>query len=294
MGDIFVANSEPMRNRTKTRPGYTLVELLIVIGIIGALMALLMPALASVRESSRRTECSNNLHQYGIALNSYHVSNRSYPIGNVPNKWWTFQSRLLPYIGGKDIYAMCDYNYPGDCFQQANSVPKELDPGNRVLPYDVCPNDPNAGKIWFSFSGFGRHGCTNYLGMMGTSSTAQDGIFFSNIKTKIADRDLKDGAGKTIIMGERGTPDDLYWGWTYCGYGADGTGDGDNLCSTRLGLSSGNSTDYHTRHFWSYHIDSAFFLFADGAVRSLQYNIDFATFQAMSTRATGEVFQPNW
>ena len=55
---------------------------------------------------------------------------------------------------------------------------------------------------------------------------------------------------------------DLYWGWTYCGSGADGSGDGDNLCSTQLGLSRGLPEGNDNLHFWSYHPARAMFLLA--------------------------------
>ena len=60
--------------------GFTLVELLVVIAILATLMALLLPAVQGVRESSRRTQCGNNLRQVNLALHQYHTSFNEFPI----------------------------------------------------------------------------------------------------------------------------------------------------------------------------------------------------------------------
>jgi prepilin-type N-terminal cleavage/methylation domain-containing protein len=95
------------------RSGFTLVELLVVIAIIGILVALLLPAIQAAREASRRSQCSNNLKQLGLALQGHHDAFKRMPPGsaddrlpfgndpNYPNSTWGGSSWLvyvLPYL----------------------------------------------------------------------------------------------------------------------------------------------------------------------------------------------------
>jgi prepilin-type N-terminal cleavage/methylation domain-containing protein len=124
--------------------GFTLVELLSVIGIISLLLAILLPAVQSAREASRRSRCLNNLRQIGLALANYESENQCYPIGytsalarnaNDPSTstvlyWGTFaiQVRLLPDLDLRNVYDSVNFvvgTRPADVFG-VGSTPSAL------------------------------------------------------------------------------------------------------------------------------------------------------------------------
>src|SRR5687768_17461057 len=98
----------------KLKRGFTLVELLVVIAIIGILVALLLPAVQAAREAGRRTQCTNNMKQLGLALHNRHDTLKSFPKGCVwntpttyydsPRSGWNYS--LFPFIEQKPLYDM--------------------------------------------------------------------------------------------------------------------------------------------------------------------------------------------
>jgi prepilin-type N-terminal cleavage/methylation domain-containing protein len=292
------------------KKGFTLVELLVVIAIIGVLIALLLPAIQSARETGRRMTCLNNLKQWGLALNAYQEAHDGvYPVGNVAPKnhlmsyeggYWGFQARLLPYIECDNIYKLCEPGFNNTsvdgCFGYVSSLPMANDFAKMIPPTDKCPNDLSVGVLDTlnnANSGNGLYACGSYLGVMGTSGSANDGILLHTWYTgAISLAKVTDGLAHTIIMGERGVSI-MDYGWPYCGYGNEltGTGEGDNILSTQSGLSPGAPDGSADFRFWSYHPNLCQFICADGSGHVLSYDIDLLTFQALSTRAKGEIFQ---
>jgi prepilin-type N-terminal cleavage/methylation domain-containing protein/prepilin-type processing-associated H-X9-DG protein len=134
------------------RTGFTLVELLVVVAIIGVLIGLTLPAVQSVRESARRSECSNNLKQIGLAAQQYHATHGKLPPGNsartagvcpgrqVPGVDTPSEDRanwailLLPYLGQEVLYRSYNHNEP-------NEAPVNKEVRETRVPTYVCPSD---------------------------------------------------------------------------------------------------------------------------------------------------------
>ncbi len=89
---------------TKRAGGFTLVELLVVIAIIGVLIALLLPAIQSARESARRTQCTNHMKQIGIAVHTFHDTDKFLPPVCVGSDRATFFTLILPFIEQQALY----------------------------------------------------------------------------------------------------------------------------------------------------------------------------------------------
>ena len=124
-----------MSSSRRNRHAFTLVELLVVIAIIGILVALLLPAIQAAREASRRSQCSNNLKQLGLALQNHHDVYKRFPTGcandlapsfgthatgaNWGSSWYVY---ILPYIEMGTMYGNWVLDGTSSGFQNANNL----------------------------------------------------------------------------------------------------------------------------------------------------------------------------
>lgn len=104
-----------MTFRRESLRGFTLVELLVVIAIIGILVALLLPAIQAAREAARRSQCTNNLKQFGIGLLNYHNSNNAFPKGwlvkgTSDGYYANANTKILPYLEETSLHGIYEQN----------------------------------------------------------------------------------------------------------------------------------------------------------------------------------------
>ena len=222
-----------MPERYRAHWAFTLVELLVVIAIIGILVALLLPAVQAAREAARRTQCSNNLHQIGIAMHNYHDAHGSFPIGQFDwvSSWgWegiyqgsgtsmmghTYFVQLLPFIEQSQLWGkyrpLMDIPSPsvlnhGGMREWRKHVPAEL---KTVIPSFVCPTDFGPPRVegghpdLIGFTG-------NYIMCAGSTTFGartwqsdifwrMNGIFYIYSSTRVGD--ILDGTSNTLLSGE--------------------------------------------------------------------------------------------
>ena len=85
-GAGFTGTERRLGGSDRRRRGFTVIELLVVVTVIGILVALLLPAVQQARETARQVQCRNHLKQLGLALHSYHSSRRSFPPGAIADR----------------------------------------------------------------------------------------------------------------------------------------------------------------------------------------------------------------
>ena len=290
--------STPCRRR---RTGLTLVELVIVIGIIGVLLTLFVPAIQRSRETARRVHCQNNLRQLAVALHNYHDVHTTLSSGwtgvaegrpaALAGPGWGWACQLLPQLDNWRGGTMVRFDRP--IMSVSNQQVRTFD-----MPVFRCPSGRSE-PTWL-ISGLSI-ASSNYVGAFGSQGwddtvaqrvgrpLAGDGVFFHNSSTKFSD--IADGLSNTVLVGERAgeVGRNLPSTWVGVVPGLDNAvarvvGTGETVPGTwsRPG-----------RGFDSGHVAGigagAHVIFGDGRVEFVSDRITAAVFRALMSRAGSEL-----
>jgi prepilin-type N-terminal cleavage/methylation domain-containing protein/prepilin-type processing-associated H-X9-DG protein len=296
------------------RRGFSLIELLVVIGLIGLLIGLLLPAVQSAREAAARTSCRNNLHQIGLACNNFHAVRGTLPPAFASVRTYAgvqyrgsgidlnWQVLLLPYLEQDALWKITLDAYRAELYAWNN--PPHVGLATVIRTY-ACPSD---GRVFAAITDDQGHTAAygSYQGVSG-GPDIRDGAMLSEQGVRITH--ITDGSSQTLLIGERppagrylagswytSYPFEAAWRTDDYWYGRwsamDVYWDGDvGRCRAPFHYGPGrlsNPCDFN--HFWSLHPGGAHFLFADGSVHFLSYSAE-PIMIALATIAGGEVVE---
>ncbi len=235
----------------------SLVEILVVMTVIGLLIALLLPATQSAREAARRSQCSNNLKQIGLALHNYHDTYGQFPpaaIGpyNVSrDRQFSWIVAILPFLEQQPLYDKLRLDLP--CDHPHNVAVLQIAPTALFCPSDPAPSA--------TLEGFPK---TSYVAVTGADSTLGAGSTRGVIGFEGGLRleEIVDGANNTIMVAE--VTDGGPWF-------AGGSGTARRI------------DDWVQKRTWSQHPGGGSFVFADGSVRFLSSATEPHTLRHLAT-----------
>ncbi|MBI2478554.1 MAG: DUF1559 domain-containing protein [Planctomycetia bacterium] len=294
--------------------GFTLVELLVVIAVIGILMALLLPAVQAAREAGRRMQCGNNLHQLVIAAHNYHDVHRRFPPGfllenatSLSGPFWS--SMLLPQLEQGVLFETIQFGAAWDI----DGSPNELACAT-FLSALRCPSSTAAEHL--TLQGITDRVPSNYLGCATgiasresgpdprASNFYSDGIFYNSSDTRMAD--VLDGTSSTVAIGEaefdirasgidHGGTVHIVDHWYIGSPGIHPSEVSEAVGSTAVPINAifdpNAFIDARELCFSSRHPGGAQVAFADGHTSIVHQTIDAAVWSALGTRAQGEMAQ---
>ncbi|NQT35918.1 MAG: DUF1559 domain-containing protein [Planctomycetes bacterium] len=305
-----------------SRNAFTLVELLVVIAIIGILIGLILPAVQSVREAARRTQCKNNLHQIGLASLNHKEAHGHLPTGGWGGQWvgdpdrgfderqpggWAFNA--LPFIESNPLYFLGVGRSDSEKRTQLRIMVET------PLAIYICPSRrravayPNK-KSYFNCEKPDVVGRTDYAASMGSSRYTGGGSYsslaegdshspqewnsrwgthyngISYRRSMVTTADIKDGAAHTYMVGERYLNPDQY---VTGNDSADDQNlyvghDRDTLRETRAPPAQ-DRAGWGAQHiFGSAHSHGWNVTLCDGSVRSISFSIDAETHSRLGNR----------
>ena len=298
----------------RTRRGFSLIELLVVVAIAGVASATLLPAVVTAREASRRVQCLNNLRQVGLALHGYHDAAGSLPMGYVaaanPDPCetapgWGWAALILRSLDQAPLYDSANFDAPVD-------APGNLTTRVAGVGVYVCPSDRDSGRYTLLKStgaAIADFRTNSYAACYGAGLEIDEapergnGLFRRNLVVGFAG--ITDGLSTTIAVGERGaclvqTP----WAGVPNGgvsvlsatskvgeYGS--VGRGAELVVAHADKTTLNGHGTGPDDFYSPHAGGSEFLFADGSARFVKQTIRLHVYRALCTRDLGELVEPD-